>query len=241
LLPQALITLLDALPDHTELTAWIHDSRFYIHVTGTSESAAEIGEQVAWLGASLRSSPYTSGIAYCSPYISDISPCNNAIQDPFLLLESNLACTVRFAIQEGDQSSTASNGQCWHNLLNKPVVVQGYPIPRRSEEDTGLEIPLNIMAGLANARHVSVFNGGLVIKGFSTMLVPTKRCENLLVWHLLYNESGDRISYLDNASPPANAVSLNDLANSRHILGWCSDSMYYAGEQHIVLSPHLVT
>jgi hypothetical protein len=222
------------------LTAWLNGSSFSFHVAGIGESVAEIGEQLAWLGAALRSSPYSSGVAYCTPHISNIRVCDNAVEDPISLLESKVACQISFTMRKEDRSSTTSNGQCWHNLFDKPVVVQGFPIPRRSEPDTGLEIPLNIMAGLARARHVNVFDGVLLIKGFSTMLVPTKKSEKLLIWHLLYTESGSRISYLDKSVPHVKGVSMNDVENSRHILGWCSDAKYYAGKLFTSLSLSLL-
>ena len=48
-----------------------------------------------------------------------------------------------------------------------------------------------------------VHDGKLSIKGFSTMLIPTKCSGGLVNWHLLYNKDGNRLSYLDNNSPHA--------------------------------------
>ncbi|RYO92854.1 hypothetical protein DL763_004579 [Monosporascus cannonballus] len=39
------------LPDNTNLIAWVHGSKFVVEVFGTKDSVAEIGEQLAWLGA----------------------------------------------------------------------------------------------------------------------------------------------------------------------------------------------
>lgn len=113
------------------------------------------------------------------------------------------------------------------------MVVEGYPIPRRSETDTGLEIPLNMMAGLARTQRANTFNEKLFIKGFSTMLVPTKHSGDLLIWHLLYNKDGNRISYLDNTIPHAENVSVFDLGKARHIRGWCSEIRNYAGRNDV--------
>jgi hypothetical protein len=205
-------------------------STFGVHVFGTSDSIGESVEQFAWLGAALRTSPYQSGVAYCSPYISDIRACGTGAHNFVDALDSSVACTISFAIKERDYKSITSNGQCWHNLFHNPVVVQGYPIPRRLEPDSGLEIPLNIMAELARARRVDIFDKQLFIKGFATMLVPTKMTKDLLIWHLLYTESGGRMSYLDNTVPHAKDVGMNDVAVRRHILGWCSDAKHYAGK-----------
>jgi hypothetical protein len=210
---------------------------------GTGDSVAEVGEQLAWLGAALRSSPYELGVAYCTPFISDIH-VNNAthpVSERPCWFDS--LCKIDFTVQEREKHLKPSNGQCWHNMFRNPVVVEGYPIPRRSEPDTGLEIPLNIMAGLARTRRVSTFNGQLFIKGFSTMLVPTKYTGDLLIWHLLYNKDGHRISYLENTVPHAGNISVVDLEKTRQVVGWCSEIKYYAGRNNVEISkePLLLT
>lgn len=107
----------------------------------------------------------------------------------------------------------------------------GFPIPYRCRQGTGLEIPLNILAGLVKAKHVDFFGEKLFIKGFSSLLIPTEyiRDQNQIIWHLMYNIDGNRISYLDGIGAHAGHISLADLEKSRHILGWCSDARCYAG------------
>ena len=220
------------LPDHTKLTAWIHDSKFGVEVFGTGYSVAETGEQFAWLSAALRSSPYTLGVACCTPSIGVISLLI-LLFIQYATTRHQIFCKIDFTIQECGERFEPSNGQCWHKMFRNPIVVQGYPISSRSEPSTGLEIPLDIMAGLARTRRINTFNGKLFIKGFSTMLVPTRHSGDLLIWHLLYNKNGSRISYLDNTvASPGNANAF-DLETTRHIVGWCSEVKYYAGRNHI--------
>lgn len=213
------------LPDNTKLTAWIYESKFMVETFGVGDSVAEIGEQLAWLGAALRSSLYEHGVAYCTPSISDIYIYDAPHPWPEGI------CKIDFNFDKREERLEPSNGQCWRHLFRNPVVVKGYPIPRRSMYDTGLEIPLNIMARLAQTRHINTFDNKIFIKGFSTMLVLTKHNEELLIWHLLYNKDGDRISYLDNHVIHAEKISISDLESSRHVLGWCSEVRYYAGKK----------
>lgn len=107
----------------------------------------------------------------------------------------------------------------------------GFPIPYRSRQGTGLEIPLNILAGAVHASRVDAFRDKLFIKGFSSLLIPTEhiRDQNQILWHLRYNVRGDRISYLDGIESHVGHITLTDLESSRHILGWCSDARCYAG------------
>ncbi|OXV11398.1 hypothetical protein Egran_00836 [Elaphomyces granulatus] len=85
------------------------------------------------------------------------------------------------------------------------------------------------MAGLARTQRINTFNGKLFIKGFSTMLVLTRYSGDLLIWHLLYNENGSRISYLDNTVASTDNANDIGLETTRHIVGWCSEAKYYAG------------
>lgn len=136
-----------------------------------------------------------------------------------------------FRIEEFLQSSdlNPANGQCWHDMFRNPVVTKGYPIPRRTSRNTGLDIPLNIMAGLARTRRVDHFNNKIFLKGFSTMLVPTERNEDTLYWHLIYKKDGSRISYLDGSVSHEQHIKTLELENIRHVVGWCSEANFYAG------------
>jgi hypothetical protein len=216
------------LPDSTTLTAWINEADFMVEVFGTGDSVAEIGEQLAWLGATLRSSPYEVGVAYSTPSLRIL--LKNAPRTvPGASLAPDILCIIDFTVQEVENHFEAPDGQCWHNMFRNPVVVKGYPIPRRTTLDTGLEIPLNIMAGLARTQRANTFNGTIFIKGFSTMLVPTNLSGDMLIWHLLYNKDGSRISYLDNTVAHVVDVSISYLENARHVVGWCSEVKNYAG------------
>jgi hypothetical protein len=121
-------------------------------------------------------------------------------------------------------------GQCWHSMFRNPVLVIGYPILTKPEKGLGLEMPLNMIAKLAGAQRANEFDSKVFIKGFSAMLVATRIIRDLLIWHYFYNRTGERISYLDNQFQVSNDISMFQLSSVRHVVGWCSDCMYYAGE-----------
>ena len=206
-----------------------------VEALGTRDSVAEIGEQLAWLGAALRSSPFQSGVAYCTPFISDIRLNDSPKSVVRTQTGIDTLCIIHFTVTDKDELPESSNGQCWHNLFRNPVVVKGFPIPRRAEPDTGLEAPLNLMAGLIRTRRADTFNGRLLIKAFSAMLIPMKRCADTFIWHLLYNKDGSRISYPDNTVPCIENVSVADLVRVRHVVGWCSEVRNYAGMKNMKL------
>ncbi|KAK6826419.1 hypothetical protein RU639_005434 [Aspergillus parasiticus] len=221
-----------ALPDNTQLAAWVDEKDLLVEVTGIGESIAEIGEQLAWLGAALRSSPHDSRISYCTPFISSASVENTSGPTSQAPPITRISCGIDFKLNDQQQANPPlSVGQCWHHLFRNPIVVTGFPIPYRSRQGTGLEVPLNILAGIVHASRVDAFRDKLFIKGFSSLLIPTEhiRDQNQILWHLRYNVHGDRISYLDGIESHAGHITLADLESSRHILGWCSDARCYAG------------
>lgn len=222
------------LHDGTEIVAELQgaigdsSSMLYSEVTGTAYSIIEVVEQLAWLGAALRSSPIESGVVYCRPVVD----CSWAVQDEGEATRRvEYHCKIDYTLRMGEDNPIHLNGQCWHHLFRNPVVVEGYPIARRpkSTTDTGLEIPLNMMAGLAQAHRLSTFNSRTVLKGWSTMLVPTEQHDGLVFWHLMHHPEGKRMSFdTCNTFPPTN-VCLPALEKARHVLGWCAEMQFFGG------------
>ncbi|TVY48628.1 hypothetical protein LOCC1_G003111 [Lachnellula occidentalis] len=208
----------------TKITLRIHSPSVTVVVTGTAPAIAEIGQQLAWLGAALRGAPYTDTMAYCAPKIG-ISP------------GSPLNFQLSFQVDNFEQipPGEVPNGSCWRRLFRNPIVVRGSPILARSGGERGLEIPLNMMAGLGQATRVTNFDGGLIIKGSSSMFYPTQRIQNSVLWHFLVNENGERMSYL---SAEGYRASIHDidatcLERSRNFLGWASSVEIHAGGKEI--------
>ncbi|KAH6842651.1 hypothetical protein B0I37DRAFT_201108 [Chaetomium sp. MPI-CAGE-AT-0009] len=136
------------LPDTTQvkldLKLWLG-----VEVRGTSHSIAEVAEQIAWLGAALRTSRISGAeesLSLCSPIIH-ISPGSHGDSPPTHIL------AFQTTLIPNDVGATKT-GQCWHRLFRDPCTAEGYPIPRRSKYDTGLEIPLTIMARLAQSPRI---------------------------------------------------------------------------------------
>lgn len=212
--------LLVSEPSACSLAASFDGGKLTISASGIPEFVAEIGEQVAWMGSALQLSPYANKVVTeCTPFIDDVRP-----------IKGVLNCRIRFDFQPCQEQFGTVNGQCWHNMFRNAVIVRGFPILRRPETNTGLEMPLNLMTSLTGTRHVEEFDSKTYIKGFSTMLVPTKLSDGMIYWHLLFNiNPTERISYLDCRTEHVR-VQKADLETSRHVLGWCSDAVSTAGK-----------
>jgi hypothetical protein len=225
--------LLDEFPDNTKLVAWISKTDFIIEATGTAYSVAEIGEQFAWIGAALRSSPADSGVVYCKPRLEEIhTESSGSLTN--IAVKAHIGVSIDFNfdsdVENDEEQPDKIQCQCWHDMFQNPVVVLGFPILRRPEPDTGLEISLNMMAGLIGTQRAHMFNGKLFIKGFASMLVPTQFSHGVILWHFLQQKGGSRISYTVDRGVHVNNVNISDLVDTRHIVGWSSRVKNYVGK-----------
>ncbi|KAI0459499.1 hypothetical protein F5B21DRAFT_455072 [Xylaria acuta] len=225
---------LGSFPDRTELWAWTERSKFVVEVSGVIASIMEIGEQLAWLGAALRSSTLEKGLVYCTPTIMKTGTDNTTPQIENMSSLPQVVYEIGFTIGEVEDPPQRSNGQCWHDIFRNPVVVKGYPILRRDNASTGLEAHLNVLAALTRTKRVDRFKEKLFLKGFSTMLVPTMRDGDILCWHLVYKNDGSRISYLDNNVPTDTWNIHSGLESLRHVLGWCPEAQFLGGSAQAI-------
>ncbi|MDI1489583.1 MAG: hypothetical protein OHK93_000780 [Ramalina farinacea] len=123
---------------------------------------------------------------------------------------------------------------CWVPLFANPTIAQGFPVRRRDNEEQGIEIPLEMMAALGGARHMTNYEGGLVLKGFSTMFVPVKRYRKSVQWHMIFDRQGNRLSYRELQGLSSNRVLLDQLTQecvrgARAFLGWWKAAEIHLG------------
>lgn len=196
-------------------------SSIEVEVGGTAASIAEIGEQIAWVGAALRPSCVESGIATCTPHAH--------IDDTM----TPATCTVSFTMEEYKKSGAVPiNGQCWHELCQNPVLVVGFPIPTRSPRALGLEVPLDILSGLTKCPRVNMFLGRYYLKGFSSAVMAKENLGTEVLWHVYFSPDGSRLPYpvLESETEDAGfGIDMNELRRARHIVGWCSKAEFFAG------------
>lgn len=210
-----------------------------IDVTGSAYSIAEVGEQLGWLVAALQPSASTTAISASRPRIVSL------VERSVVSLSENVAgsyvCKLGCVTDELplDGPGARQNGQCWYDLFNNPVIVSHYPIPQRSdlEKSIGLEIPLDILIALAETPVFTSFGQNTLMKGYSTMLVPVREVDNIIVWHFIYEESDARLSFLD--SKLSELSSIHPIAvddhRTRHIVGWCSNARSMTGTTQLYI------
>ncbi|KAL3488028.1 hypothetical protein BJX62DRAFT_182958 [Aspergillus germanicus] len=183
----AWLTSPDDLPDGTRMKVSTQGSRFTIEVTGIVESIAEIGDQFVWLVAAFHSPVDDTRVNIVHASVSEIKSPE--------ITKGPSVCTIEFGVEVVYHTPARLNEQCWQKLFGGPVIVGGYPIPRRPRDGVGLEISLDTMADLSGTDRINIFRDQIYIKAFAMMLFPTRYFDNIILWHLLWSD-GPRVSYL---------------------------------------------
>ncbi|KAF2764695.1 hypothetical protein EJ03DRAFT_262861, partial [Teratosphaeria nubilosa] len=119
---------------------------------------------------------------------------------------------------------------CWHAMFRNPVIVSQYPISRRHDNEQGLEISLGMMATLSQAQSAVIFAGRCLLKGYNSMLVPTKRTDSSVQWHLLVDKQGERLSSVEGwQMAKVNSFADAFFEGARHFVGWAAKVEGIAG------------
>jgi hypothetical protein len=233
----------DETPGHnnSRLTARSHSpNSCIISVTAGTYYVSEIAEQIAWLAATLQPSTSEERIIARYPRIKTFR-MEPAI-DGSPTATASVTCEFDFYIERLN-SEYQENGACWTSLFTGAILVKGYPILRRLQSRTGLELSLHTMAYLTRSFQVVQYEERIVMKGFSSLLVATLVTTGVAVWHLYGSKRSDeRISYFDDRLATLNLTeiktnSLRDLEKVRHMIGWCSDVDDLCGEWFSIHSP----
>ena len=227
-----MLTLLVNLPDGTALTAMHTNGMMFVSARGSRESLTEVAEQLAWLGSALRSSRFPNGIALCRPSIRRESQKHQERIIPGSSGDDTAECVfaIDFELIVPPRDYALSPGYCWHKMLRNPVLVEGFPVLRRSRAGTGLEVSLSLAARLVGADpEIETFDHRPILKGFSTMLLAVLEYDDFVLWHYVFRADGGWIAYTDHELEPIEGISLQSLTSKRHIVGWCHQVRYSPG------------
>lgn len=181
-----------------ELQIYVDHEKICLNIKSrTPDIILDVVQQLAWMGAALRTST-DDQIRYCEPKLEQL-PKSKRGEAAALNITFEMS-----SLSEEDQS-------CWLPLFANPVIARGFPVPERKNGERGLEVPLEIMAALGGARHAMDFEGGLVLKGYSTLFIPIKRYQNSVQWHLICAIGENRVSFSEVATQHPNRALLEEL------------------------------
>lgn len=212
-----------------------------VHISGNAYFVQSVVYQLSWIGSALRSSP-TASIAQCSPFFSHIgladpSENDNLAAYGFSRSTWDICGRISFSVETApDQDLLKSQeGTCWHGLFRNQVVVRGFSHSNHGQ--LGLSIPLHLMVERLGTSRATEIEGSLLIKSFSAILFPTRLVDDTMTWHLILNQDGSYISYLDQRiqrlqAAQSKKIMLADLSRAtKHVLGWCAKATSRAGKR----------
>ena len=133
--------------------------------------------------------------------------------------------------KDGPEESELS--PCWPPLFGAAVMANGFPVPERGNEK-GVELSFDIMVTLGRITYALELPCGTILKGHSTMLIPTKGSgPDSIQWHFV--SSGAPGQYLspetipDSLKPHILDLSVDQLRSKRAFLGYCNTAWIRAG------------
>ncbi|KAK3634401.1 hypothetical protein LTR56_015280 [Elasticomyces elasticus] len=190
-------------------------------IKGDLLASVEAIEVLAWLGAACRASPEHAKPMYCSPDLTSGSTLG-ALRISFLFSDVHPTPERGDIMPESLAAQIPEMSLCWMQLVKNPVIVKGYPVSRRYDDEKGLEIEVGLMTILARASRATVFDGVLVLQGLYSMLVAVAETTKSIMWHYLLGQDGGRVCYseaLRYCEKPT-ATSFRALEHARHFVGW---------------------
>ena len=122
---------------------------------------------------------------------------------------------------------------CWHELVPNAVVARSY-LASFGEERKGLRLDFHLMAALAGVKVAVAHERSVVLKGFSTLLLPVMASESSVQWHLESNSCGRRIPYrrveeFYSSGNPAPDLDFKAMRTRTVYLGWCPNARTHLG------------
>ena len=131
------------------------------------------------------------------------------------------------------QSVEAGSDVCWLSLLHGSVIARDYPIPSRQREK-GLELPFHLMTALTGQLQPILYDGGIVLQGYSRLLFPTSLSESgTLQWHLVATNNREE-PLPEDTIHHYEWFRIRDplqLASARTFLGYCRHTVVNLGTE----------
>lgn len=213
---------LQEITDSFSLRIFIYADCITIDTVGDPFFLAETAEIMVWLSIACRESAARDEISIGRMALQQVSDYRTDVS-----FVGNLA--LEDATTSGDEGM--STATCWHGMFRNPIIAHGYPIPSRKSQEQGLELSIDLMLTLAQVFYGVVYCDFLMLKGFSTLLTPTRKENGSVTWHFNFSKTGARQSYNDGLQH-SRLHTLDDAVfdGARHFVGWSGSAEFLIGE-----------
>lgn len=220
----------DKLYDNTHLSieSKEHEGLEYtcFSISGPLLEVGRLVQQLAWLTAAF-TLPTRNALT--------VSTAVLRIADPGLIDIRSKKIDDRSTLMR-DSVDPGVNPTCWHHLLRGAVLACGFPISAR-EEGMGLEIPFDLMVGLADIRtQIDIGEGAALLGGPGIVLYPTKVLRDSIQWHCAKVDDDDYAKHDSGSTTVLANQDFEELSSRRTFLGHYSLAEVYLGTKDLVES-----
>lgn len=178
-----------------------------IQVQGGESLIISAAQQIAWLAAACQEKPKKISYAYVN-FSEAIQ--HDAAQFPVFEVSVKL-----------NTAESVSSESCWNKIIGPAILITGFPICEREYDERGLEVSVGVMAQLLGISKAVTYNGGIVFKGRYSVVVPVKKTEHSIQWHVV-DKHPRKLEWKDiDKVCPYRITTMIDIFNSRSFLGWC--------------------
>jgi hypothetical protein len=206
------------------LSVAINTSAIHIDAEGSPEYLCAVGQQLAWLGAVCHFTE--SKPCYCDTLWSRTDSTRTISKD-------TISFEITYEIVPFDKNEIE---MCWHRLIEGATVATGFPVPSRSIENRGLQVPLDIMAALVGSSVAVDTGSGYFIRGEACALYPVDRSKDrgCIQWHLVEDrETPGKDDDSTNLPSPVQykRLTMKEIQSTTAYLGWTPGTLNCAGNR----------
>lgn len=191
-----------------------------VKASGPAYFIAECGEQLAWLSCA-SSTAFRNGLYY-------VTPCINRIRvEPMAGQSSSYRGMCRIGVSVNGDVNLAMPSvtqSCWQSVVGRQYLIPGYPIARRPDGYGGLEVSLDVLLYLVQAKEVSACPENVVVNGVERSLRLVSRTDHICLWHPFGPTT--ETCFCDKGTT---VVDHSNLDSDRHIIGTCKPQESLAG------------
>lgn len=123
---------------------------------------------------------------------------------------------------------------CWQQIFRSCFILEDEELPEYpSSPAKGLEISFDLMVSLAAVEYPVQVNGGVVLVGYHTLLVPTQIGEDYVQFHLEVDENHQINPFTLSYGKGISVMDYAQFRNLRCFIGWCEIAHIKLGTQEL--------
>jgi hypothetical protein len=152
-------------------------------------------------------------------------------KDPLKSEVKKFSLKICFSLQLQPLEELEHN--CWQPLFESCIITESEESKESESFGKGLETSFELMTQLAAVEFPVLVNGGIILTGYQTALVPTRVEGNCAQFHLEITESGQINPYKLRTAGTALVQDCDQFKSMRCFVGWCETAHINLGTKNL--------